>query len=102
MRQSNATALSALNGVTENFTLLTGDTIAVTWSGTGIMTHSLEYLLEGVSGTPWVQVYNPAFAAVSNTVMHGTLVVPDLPRGVYRVRCSAFTSGTRTIQLLAY
>ena len=93
MRNSTLSSLAALNATSAEFTLMTGETLTVLAAG-GSMTLTIEYKAEGLTGAPWV--------ALATSTSSALLVsYPNLPRGVYRTRASAWTSGAREVQLVA-
>lgn len=96
MRLSAVTSLTTHNAVTASFTLLSGEDLALVFTGTGTCSMIIEYQGEGLTGSPFV-VYSPT--SLANT--SGLVVYTNLPRGNYRVRMSAWTSGSREVQFLA-
>ena len=93
MRNSAVSSLAALNATSAEFTLMTGETLTVLANG-GSMTLAIEYKAEGLTGSPWVVLASSTSAAL-------IVSYPNLPRGVYRTRASAWTSGSREVQLIA-
>lgn len=93
MRNSALSSLAAINATSAEFTLMTGETLTVLANG-GIMMLTIEYKAEGLTGAPWVVLASSSSPAL-------IVSYPNLPRGVYRTRASAWTSGAREVQLVA-
>lgn len=102
MRQSAVTSFTANAQSTPSFTLLSGDGLTIVNNGTGVLTFRLEYMAEGLSGTPWLPVYFPNTATAVTVTAAQAVNVTGLPRGYYRLTVTAWTSGTRDVQLIAY
>lgn len=104
MRTSAVQAFTANAQTSAAFTLLSGDTLGIVLNGTGNMTIRLEYQAEALAGTPWIPVSfaNSATVVQIATTVIGLTQLIGLPRGYYRLATTAWTSGTKDAQLLAY